>query len=171
MKKIYLYLGLLTILIITGCSSEEYNIDYIEDESHSISNNYTYRFVGESEHLYFQTGKVYYDRKNRELLISNFKVKDNTKTNDTYKINLYFNDKLLYGDVIEKDSLSKSSFEDAVIAEQGILEKNENGKIIGESDSFLETTEDTFKDSIKVEASYCIKNKCTKEAFKIKYID
>lgn len=171
MKKIYLYLGLLTILIITGCSSKEYNINYIEDEEHSISDNYTYRFIGESEHFYLQTGKVYYDGKNRELLLSNFKVKDNTKANATYKINLYFNDKLLYGDIFGTDSLSKSSFEDIVIAEQGILEKNENGKNIGESDSFLETTEDTFKDSIKLEASYCIKNKCTKETFKIKYID
>ena len=63
MKKIYLYLGLLTILIITGCSSKEYNINYIEDEEHSISDNYTYRFIGESEHFYLQTGKVYYDGK------------------------------------------------------------------------------------------------------------
>lgn len=171
MKKIYLYLGLITLLIITGCSSKEYNIDYVEDYDHSISNNYTYKFVGESDHFYFLTGKVYYDGKNRELLISNFKIKDNTKSNATYKINLYFNDILLYGDISGTDALSKSSFENIVIAESGALEKNVSGKIIGESDSFLETTEDTFKDSIKIEASYCIKDKCSTETFKIKYID
>ena len=172
MKKLLFLSFVLVSLFITGCSNKQYDISYVEDNEHSLSNNYTYKFVGESEHFYFKTGKVYYDGNARELLISNFKVKDNVKDDSTYKINLYFNNKLLYGDVDGTDELTKNEFEDIVIAEHGKLgERDKNGDVIGESDSFLETTEDTFKDSIKLQADYCINDKCETETFKITYVD
>lgn len=172
MKKLILFLGLFILLTTTGCSSKNYDINYIEDSEHSFSNNYTYKFVGESDHFYFETGKVYYNGDERELLISNFKIKDNIKSDASFKINLYFNDKLLYGDVDKTDKLSKKDFEGIVIAEHGTLgKKDSNGNVIGESDSFLETTKDTFKNSIKLQADYCVNNKCSTETFKLSYLD
>lgn len=172
MKKLLFFSFAFIVLFITGCSNKQYDVSYVDDSEHSLSNNYTYKFVGESEHFYLKTGKVYYNGNDRELLISNFKVKDNVKNGSTYKINLYFNNKLLYGDVDGTDKLDKKAFEDIVIAEQGKLgERDKNGDVIGESDSFLETTENTFKNSIELKADYCISNKCETETFKITYVD
>ena len=49
--------------------------------------------------------------------------------------------------------------------------KDKNGNIIGESDSFLETTKENFKESIKLETKYCIKSECNTEILKLKYFD
>ena len=158
------------ILILSGCSNKNVDIYYMEDPTHQISNDYTYKFLGESEHFYFQTGKVYYNDDYKELLITNFKMKDAFNEDTKYSINLYFNNKLLYGDISDNATLSKSEFENIIISESGNVDKNENGTIIGESDSFLETSEETFKDDIKLEVEYCKKSKCKKEVFDIDYI-
>ena len=58
-----------------------------------------------------------------------------------------------------------------VIGENGKLgEMDQNGDVIGESDSFLETTKETFKDSIKLEIKYCQNKKCYTEEMKFTYI-
>lgn len=167
-KNVLFILGI--AMLLSGCSNKNINIYYMEDPIHQISNDYTYKFIGESKHFYFQTGKVYYNGDYKELLITNFKMKDKFDENTKYNINLYFNDKLLYGETSDNATLSKNEFENIIIAEYGKTEKNENGTIIGESDSFLETSENSFKDDIKLEVKYCKKSKCKKEVFDIDYI-
>lgn len=74
MKKIVKIICLITLL--TACNKNtKIDINYKEDLKNQISSNYTYKFIGESEHFYFETGKVYYNGKERELLISNFNFK------------------------------------------------------------------------------------------------
>lgn len=171
MKKMLICFLIITCLFtITGCSDySQMEIPYKDDRINEPSTNYTYRFIGQSEHFYFQTGKVYYDGKYRSLLISNLKVKDNAKEDATFSINLYFNDRSLFGG---NDTLTKKDFENTIIAESGELgERDINGDVIGESDSFLETTKENFKSSIRLEAKYCIKNECKTEQFSIEYLD
>lgn len=159
MKKIRFPLSiLLVVFFISGCNSYS-EIQFKEDPEHEIMNNTTYRFIGESDHFYFQTGKVYYDGNERFLLISNFGKKGKIK-NANYNIDLYFNDHLFYEDL----HLSEEEYINTVISEHGFLgEKDLNGDIIGESDAFLETTKDTFKESIKLEVTYCLYQVCTNE--------
>ena len=89
-KKIFLIGSLLLIVLSVGCSKNDIKIEYKDDIEHQFSNNYTYKFVGESEHFYFQTGKVYYNNNEREILISNFNFKKSMNKNITYLVNLYF---------------------------------------------------------------------------------
>lgn len=175
MKKILMSLLLIfSIYFLTACNNSE-NIDfsYKEDLEHQISSNYTYKFIGESEHFYFETGKVYYNNNERELLISNFKVKNNVNQNAKFSINLFFNNKLLFGNEYNSnDLISKEELEKTIIGEHGYLgDYDQNGNIIGESDSFIETTKENFKDSIKLNIKYCIKNKCEIETLKLEYIN
>lgn len=171
-KAITQFSILILTILLTGCSGSNQNIAFKEDAEHEYSNNYTYKFIGESEHFYFETGKVYYNNDERELLISNFKVKDNVDKTANFSINLYFNDKLLYGDdSLSGEFLTRQQFENTVISEHGTVERNQNGEIIGESDSFLETTEDNFKESIQLETKYCIVDHCETEILQLKYMD
>ena len=175
MKKVLMLSLLIICVIVTGCTNNNSDVDvnYKEDLEHQISSNYTYRFIGESDHFYFETGKVYYNNTERELLISNFKVKNNIDKNAKFSINLYFNDKILYGDVYNSNNLlSKEELENTIIGEHGYLgDYDQNGNIIGESDSFLETTKENFKDSIRLDIKYCVKSKCETETLKLKYLD
>ncbi len=173
MKKLILCLiTVSSLFLITACNNNS-KIDFKEDVEHQINSDYTFKFVGESEHFYFETGKVYYNGDERELLISNFKVKDNVNKNAKFSTNLYFNNVLFCGDISNSSDLStKQEFENAVISEHGFLgEKDQNGDYIGESDSFVETSKEDFKDSIKLEGKYCIKDDCKIETFKIKYLE
>ena len=167
MKK-FLYV-IIILLFVSGCGKNNIKISYVEDVEHQKTNNYTFKFVGESEHFYFQTGKVYFNGDYKKLLISNFKVKDNVKETSLYKLNLYFDNEKLLVDDIER---SKNSFENIVIAEYGnAVKRDENGTIYGESDSFLKTTKEDFKKSMKLVGVYCYNSSCIEEKFNIKYID
>ncbi len=123
MKRLILFFTTAFCLFFaTACTNTKYEINYKEDKVHQVTSNYTYRFVGESKHFYFETGKVYYDNAERELLISNFKVKDNINKDAKFSINLYFDDKILYGNVSHSNQLlTKKEFEDIVIGEYGTL--------------------------------------------------
>lgn len=170
-QKIFLIGSLLLIVLAVGCSKNDIKIEYKDDIEHQFSNNYTYKFVGESEHFYFQTGKVYYNNNEREILISNFNFKKSMNKNTTYLVNLYFNNRLLYGNEYGKADMNQKEYKDVVIGENGLLgEKDKNGNVIGESDSFLETTKETFKESIKLEIIYCQNKKCYTEEMKFTYI-
>ena len=174
MKKYFCLLFIIGLFIIVGCgkSSKEIEVNYVDYKDNELSGNYTFRFVGQSEHFYFETGNVYYGDNIKELLLTNFKVKDNVSSNSKYSINVYFDNKLLFGDNYKHDELNKEQLENFIIAEKGKEpERDKNGNIIGESDSFLETTKDSFKESIKVFGKYCINDKCEKEEFSLKYID
>lgn len=176
MKKSIVLLLIVCLFIITGCNSKDnyMEIAYKDDHIHEPSTNYTYRFVGQSDHFYFQTGKVYYEDNYRSLIISNFNVKENMDKNTTYTVNVYFSGKLFYGNSYEKDNkgdFSLKEYKDLVISESGFLgEKDENGDVIGESDSFLETTKETFKNRILVEVKYCTDNECKTEKLKLEYV-
>lgn len=99
-------------------------------------------------------------------------MKDNVSNDSKYLVEVYFNNKLLIGDDGSGESYNKEQFENINIAEKGKEpERDQNGNIIGEGDSFLETTKDSFKESIKVFGKYCINDECEKEEFNIKYID
>ena len=79
MKKTIICLFLLiTMITITGCQKEDNNlkIDYQDYSDAVIGNEYTYRFVGQSEHFYFETGKVYFGEGERQFVVTNLKVKD-----------------------------------------------------------------------------------------------
>ena len=170
--KITLIGFLLLQFLLISCSNDSIDVVYREDLEHEYSSNYTYKFVGESEHFYFETGKVYYQESERELLISNFNLKYSMDNSIKYLVNLYFNDRLLYGDEYGNADLTEKEYRNTVIGESGILgKKDKNGDIIGESDSFLETTQDTFKDSIRLEVKFCKDNNCEIETFKIKYVE
>lgn len=171
-QKIILISTLLLTFLLFGCSNDNLDVVYKEDTEHEYSSNYTYKFVGESEHFYFETGKVYYGENERELLISNFNLKHSMDKNTKYLVNLYFNDRLLYGNEYGTADLIEKEYKNIVIGESGTLgEKDENGDIIGESDSFLETTQDIFKDSIRLEVKYCKNDDCKIETLKIKYVE
>ena len=178
MKKYCYLIFIIILLMITGCgkSSNEIEVNYVDYKDKYLSGNYTYRFVGQSEHFYFETGKVYYGDNIRELVITNFKVKDNVSSNSKYSLNLFFNNKLLWGDETGKYNInhlfSKDGFEGIDISEMGKEpERDQNGNIIGEGDSFLETSKDDFKKTIKIEGYYCENDKCEREEFKLKFID
>jgi len=160
-------------LLVTACNqSSNSNIQFIEDSKHNVMGHYTYKFVGESSHFYFQTGKVYYGNKERSFLISNFKAKDNVEEDSTFAVNLYFDCKLLYGGIRNLVQKKEDTFPQMIIAESGKdNEVDEHGEIIGEFDSFFETAKEEFKTSIRMEAEYCIQDQCTTEIFKIKYLE
>lgn len=158
------------LCLITGCNSMK--VLYKNDLEHQVSNNYTYKFVGESEHFYFETGKVYYNDDERELLISNFGLKEKMDPNTKYAVNLYFNDVFYAGSISGTTDLNEKEYKNTIFGEHGYLgEKDQNGNIIGESDSFVETTKEDFKDDIKLEVKYCIKNDCNTEILKIKILE
>ena len=118
-------------------------------------------FIFDNYCIAFDYSKPYESNKNYC-----FSVED---TNSTEVNNLYFNDKSLF---VADRNLTKNAFEDTIIAESGELgERDISGNVIGESDSFLETTKENFKSSIKLEAKYCINNKCKTEPFNIEYLD
>lgn len=173
MKKILkLCVTIFAFILITAYgNSSNMKIEFIEDSKHDVTKEFTYKFVGESNHFYFQTGKAYYGNNERSLLLSNFKVKDNVKEGSTFSVNLYFDDKLLYGGMEVPIQKPKDTIPGIVITEFGENnEVDEHGDIIGESDAFFETTMTGFKTSIRLEAEYCIKEQCTSEVFKIRYL-
>ena len=176
MKKNIVYLLLLVaILTITGCQKTGKNsleVNYQDYSDEIIGNNYTYRFIGQSEHFYFETGKVYFGDGERQFVVTNLKVKDNVEKETNYSLNIYFNDNLLVGDDYQFGGLTKEKFEKQRLSESGKEpQRDEKGNFIGESDAFFETTKEEFKDSLKVVGYYCVKDDCEKETFKITYLD
>lgn len=176
MKKTITYLLLLIVAItITGCQkSENSNLEvkYQDYSDEVIGSNYTYRFIGQSEHFYFETGKVYFGDGERQFTITNLKVKDNVEKDANYSLNIYFNNNLLVGDDYQFGGLTKEKFENQKLSESGKEpEKDANGNSIGESDAFFETSKENFKDELEIVGYYCVKDKCENEAFKITYLD
>lgn len=175
MKKTIIYfLLLITVITITGCQKEDNNlkVNYQDYSDEVIGNDFTYRFVGQSEHFYFETGKVYFGEGSRQFIITNLKVKDNIEHNTNYSLNIYFNDNLLVGDDYQFGGLTKEKFENQKLSESGKEpKKDENGNSIGESDAFFETSKEDFKDALKVVGYYCVKDKCENESFKVTYLD
>ena len=155
MKKIFTRLLIIFVLFtICGCSMNSKNkITYKEDYGYEKRDNVTYKFIGESEHFAFETGKVYYgDNDERYIYLDNFKVLKkvkNEKDLDEYKIDLRFNDNSMFSDEMAK--VKGRSFDqilkDFSLEESGI-------KSDKEEDAFTKTD----KSAIKLEIKYCYKN-------------
>lgn len=162
-----------TMLLIVGCGKERMNLQYEDDYENDIFiGKETFLFTGESDHVYFTTGKAYYGEDELGLLISNFKVKDNIKEGATFSgVNVYFNDKMFAGDVNDEyGTLTKERVESISLGELGAYpEYDNNGEVIGESDSFVETNMNDFKKALKMTIKYCYNNKCELEEFDITY--
>lgn len=96
MKKVFTRLLIIFALFtICDCSMNSKNkITYKEDYGYEKRDNITYKFIGESEHFAFETGKVYYgDNDERYIYLDNFKVLKkvkNEKDLDEYKNCLMF---------------------------------------------------------------------------------
>lgn len=175
MKQIMLGVCLfISIFFISGCVSKT-SLDYLDfkdDSGYFNKEEVTYKFTGLSNHFGFETGKVYYGENNeRYILMSNFKIVNKIPNQDKikeYRITLKFNDEDLISD--DMILLDDKSFEDTIKS----FKVEENGMYYpdgyGETDAFIKTNKDNFKDSITLEIKYCYKDdKCKIEKLKIKY--
>lgn len=175
MKKIYALVLVILVCFTAGCSSNSnVSVEYKEDNGYFIKDNITYRFTGYSSHFAFETGKVYYGNGNqRYILIKNFKITKKIKNQNNinkYAISLAFNNKELFSDNLKKlgDTDLNLELANEIIEEDGMY----NSSGYGESDAFLETTKDDFKNAIKMKIKYCYKNgKCETEIFDFKYVE
>lgn len=173
-KYLFIFTILLCSLFIIGCGNEKMNLQYEPSPEHdSFPNKQTFLFTGESEHAYFTTGKAYYGEDELGLLITNFKIKDNVKESATFTAaNVYFNNRMFAGDVIGDAPATLTDLSGISIGEIGRYpEYDEHGEIIGESDSFVETSKEDFKDALKITIKYCYKERCKLETFNITYHD
>lgn len=150
----------------------EETIEFKDDFEQDTILNATYKFFGKSEHFVFNTGKVYYSDIDRQILITNFKMLKSIKNLSKITINVYFNNMLWgYSNSVKGDRLSYNFNE--YLKEVALAE---NGKVCDdsgacESDVFIETTADTFKDSIKIEIEYCLKDGCKIELMELFYVE
>lgn len=174
-KSLAILFAVITLFLITGCENSIDNSVIFKDENeHNIMTGVTYKFTGKSEHFAFETGMVYYEGNIRQILITNFKLIKELNNIDSYSLKLYFNDRPMFTD--EQTKIGKEGIKkhlgDLTIGENGKLgEKDEYGNIVGESDAFVETTKDTFKNSIKLQIKYCKKDDCNTETMKVTYVD
>lgn len=176
MKRKVLLILLLFVVFISGCSKTNSNSDikvtYIDKTEKEMFKDYTYKFIGESEHFYFQTGKAYYNGNDRGLLITNFNIKGTMDKDTRYTASVYFNDELFAGLISDKPDQTLEKYKNVSLYDYGTLgEEDGHGGYYGESDSFIRTTKETFKDSIKVKVDYCLKEDCKTEEMKITIVD
>ena len=167
LNKVLIIVGILIIVIFIVFLCIQY---FTEDEYLYVPNNFipTYEFSGESEHFKFNIGKVYYGEDYSQIYIGDFQQTEKIKNLKNKTIKIYFNDKLWASDNSSKylNKLNKT-FYDVEFGEAG----PSNCKI-GECEIsyFTETSKETFKDAIKIEIKYCLKDtKCETETFNIKF--
>lgn len=168
LNKILLVLGIIIIVsLIVFLIIQTFKED---DESLHIPNDFipTYEFSGESEHFKFNVGKVYYGKDYSRIYIGDFQQTKKINNLKDKTIKIYFNDKLWASDNSSKylNKLNKT-FYDVEFDEAGATNCE-----IGECEIsyFSETSKETFKDAIKIEIKYCLKdNKCETETFNIKF--
>lgn len=167
MKKILvLLLSISLIFLSTGCN----NLDNYEQwpTNELDMRNLTYDFSGKSKNFIFEVGKVYFSDEERGLEIKNFKQTNKINEVTSITFTVYFND-VLWASQTNKNNLNKIN---KIIPNTGFYEfgevydENSGGY---EGSSFDFSNKDNFKDIIKVEAKYCIKENCTIELFKIDF--
>lgn len=176
MKKCIFIVSLVlwSILLTTGCGKSSKNVIFKDDYGYDTPKDVTYKFTGSSEHFAFFTGKAYYgDNNERYLYIDNFEIIDKLKNKNKiigYSINVFFNESSLITDELNylTDGDFQSKLSNFIIEETGTY--SEDG--YGESDAFLQTSQNDFKNNIKVVIKYCYSDiKCQTEEFKIDYVD
>lgn len=162
------------ILLTTGCDKSSKKVIFKDDYGFDTPKEITYKFTGNSKHFAFLTGKVYYGNNNeRYLYLDNFEIIDKLKNENKiigYSINVFFNEKSLFSN--ELNYLGDDDFQ--VILDNFKIEEtgtyNEDG--YGESDAFLETNQNSFKNDINVVIKYCYSDtKCQTEEFEINYVN
>ncbi len=154
-------------------NAKDVNIEFKENKKfNEYMKEYTYRFVGESTHLYFQTGQVYLSNDVNKLSISNLKVKDidDKKDNKSYAFRVFIKNKLIFGDSHNIGNADKNRLEQIKL---GLVMNIPDDKTTDTSklNALALTNKDTFKKDIKVEGVYCENQKCKVETFKLGYID
>lgn len=172
MRKVIIIVVVACIFLMTGCGVSNQEVDYVEETAQSIDKEPVFKFTGESEHFSFATGQAYYDGNERELLITNFKMKKDVKDVDEveeYLLNVTFNGNSLFSEEKSKvDNNFKQQLEKTNISEYGTV-SNDN---YGESDAFFNTEESEFKSAIEVAITYCYKNnKCEEEKMKLNFME
>ncbi len=174
-RKILIFIVVVGLSFISGCYNKSNNsITFKDDFGYLTPNNITYKFYGISEHFGFETGKVYYGEENeRYILITNFKIINELTNQDEiekYSFNLSFNNVSMFTD--DMTNIGTANFEDK-ISESSIEEMGTYpADGFGESDAFLESTKDNFKDSVKFEIKYCYKDGlCKVEKLDLKYVE
>ena len=174
-RKKLIFIIFASLLFISGCYNKtNNNITFKDDFRYLTPDTVTYKFYGMSDHFGFETGKVYYGEDNeRYILITNFRIineLNNQAEIEKYSFNLSFNNVSMFTD--DMTNIGTENFEDKInessIEEKGIYHADG----FGESDAFLETTKDDFKDSIKFEIKYCYKDGlCKVEKLDLKYVE
>lgn len=137
-KYLFIFTIIISSLFIIDCGNEKMNIQYEPSPEHDIfPNKQTFLFTGESEHIYFTTGKFCYGEDELGLLITNFKTKDTIKEGATFTApNVYFNERIFACDVNVDSPATLTNLSGIVIGEfGGYQEYNDKGEITGESDS------------------------------------
>lgn len=168
MKKYIFLLGVILIIIVGGIFFRKTNypkVHYIEEKL-LVDREPTFKFIGYSKHFSLATGEAYYDGNYKALYLTNFKLEKEIKNLKSYSLNIKFNNKLLISNekVLQREKDIKNFLNNINLSSYG--EDN-----IYERDAFMETTEDTFKSSIKISIEYCLNNnKCKEEVFNIAYI-
>lgn len=152
---------------------DDVNIEFKEDKKfNQYMKDYNYRFVGESEHFYFQTGQVYLSKSMNKLSISNLKVKkiDGKENKKVYAFRVFIKDKLIFGDSYNVGNSTKEKFENIKLG----LVINIPTDLESKKDTINAlalTNENSFKEDLKIEGVYCEEGKCKSEVFNLKYID
>lgn len=169
---------IIVVKVATNLFEEEQVIPFKNNEFNE-EEDYTYRFTGETEHFYFETGQVLYNGASRYLHISGIKVKEDEETKEkkknepadvSYAFNIYFDNKIVFGNKDNVGGYTAKDLENIRIGVYGTYNKDQ--KDTGSPyDPFILTTAKTFKDSIKVEGIYCKKDKCQRENFKLYYFE
>lgn len=166
MKKILvLLLSINLIFLSTGCDNIDDNGQWPTNELDM--RNLTYVFSGQSKNFIFEVGKVYFSDEERELEIKNFKQTNKIKGVTSITFTVYFNDILWASQTNNNHNKINKIIPNTGFYEFGEVYNENSGGYEGSSFSF--SNKDNFKDIIKVEAKYCIKEKCTIELFKIDF--
>lgn len=145
-------------------------IKFVDDTEEKVSENSDYKFVGESEHFYFQTGVFKDNDKEMLLYIGGFKTKDNVESDAKFDVVGYIDGSVVYGNTdtdIEPLDLQPKTKEE--------FEKTKYSMGLDKTTVFYDKstqtlTKDNVKDSIKIAGKYCKNNKCELEDFTITYV-
>lgn len=160
MKFRFFILCVICSVFANGCMDQETVYSYEEVPT-------TFHFYGNSNHFSFQTGEATYDGNKRNLVIKDFKVKNDLLDHAFFKVQVFFHQKRFgFFEVSSKQDLEKLT-----IGESGQVYYDENGIMYGEIDSFIETDVNHFKDDLHVEITYCQNSSCETEFFQIDYLE
>lgn len=143
--------------------------DYEENEPYDEFNA-TYIFTGKSEHFKFDFGRVYFSPDEQKIAIRDFKQIVKIENLKSEKLTIYFNDDKWMSLENTHDLNKLNEYIEAFkFYEAGMICSSDSG-IECEKTAFSLVDESNFKNIIKIEMEYCIKNgDCYVESFNLNY--